>query len=145
MECENPRKLDYSEVPDVPAEEAWGKIEAAAEERDLDEVKEAAQMYFKACPEATYVDIEKGFRSLDIGVFLIAIEKELALTYTNCDLQGNLDKTYTVNWRFSEKPGRPKEAEVWPESIEENLKRLEDAGVPVDRGVPKWSVPFSLL
>ena len=84
--------------------------------------------------------MEKGFRSQDIKVYLIGMEKELALTYTNMDLQGNLDKKYTVNWRFSDKPARPKENEFWPKTPEENLERLADAGVPVDRGVPKWSV-----
>jgi hypothetical protein len=27
--------------------------------------------------------------------------------------------------------------ERWPKSAEENLKRLGDAGIPMDRGVPK--------
>ncbi|TVY80499.1 ATP-dependent RNA helicase glh-4, partial [Lachnellula suecica] len=135
--CEAPRKLDYSHVEDVPAEKAWEEIQKAVEERDIDDIKEAAQKYFKACPETTYVDMEKGFRAQELGVYLIALEKELAITYTNVDLQGNLEKKYTVNWRLSEKPGRPKEAEGWPATPEENLERLADAGVPVDRGVPK--------
>lgn len=144
MDCENPRKIDYSGVEDVAAEVAWAQIKAAAEDRDLDDVKEAAQKYFKACPDTTYVDIEKGFRAQDMGVYLIAIEKELAVTYTNMDLQGKLDKKYTVNWRFSDKPSRPKEKEFWPATAEGNLERLADAGIPVDRGVPKWLV-FLLL
>lgn len=84
--------------------------------------------------------MESAFRSQDVNVYLIAIEKELAVTYTNMDLQGNLDKKFTINWRFSDKPARPREAEVWPATPEENLERLADAGAPVDRGVPKWSV-----
>jgi len=140
LECKNPRKIDYSGVEDVPAEQAWAQLTAAVEDRDLDDVKEAAQRYFKACPEATYIDMEKAFRNQDIKVYLIAIEKELAVTYTNMDLQGNLDKKFSINWRFSDKPARPKENELWPSTPEENLERLADAGVPVDRGVPKWSV-----
>jgi hypothetical protein len=143
LNCENPRKIDYSAVEDVPAEVAWEQIRAAAEDRDIDDIKEAAQKYFKACPDATYVDMEGAFRTQDFKVYLIAIEKELAMTYTNMDLQGNLDKKYTVTWRLSDKPSRPKENDFWPASPEENLERLADAGVPVDRGVPKWSV-FSI-
>jgi hypothetical protein len=55
------------------------------------------------------------------------------------DLQGNLGKKYTVTWRLSDKPLRPKEKDSWPTTPEENLERLEDAGVPVDRGIPKCS------
>ncbi|TVY19700.1 Cellular nucleic acid-binding protein-like [Lachnellula arida] len=139
MECKNPRKIDYSGVDDVAAEEAWAQITAAAEDNDLDDVKAAALRYFKACPETTYVDMEKGFRSQDIKVYLIAIEKELLVTYTNMDLQGNLGKKYTVNFRFSDVPHRPREKELWPSTPEENLERLADAGVPVDVGVPKCS------
>lgn len=53
------------------------------------------------------------------------------------DLQGNLDKTYTVNWRWSALCARPKEKEAWPTSPEENMERLADGGEPVDRGIPK--------
>lgn len=65
------------------------------------------------------------------------MEKELAITYTNMDFQGNLDKKYTVTWRWSNKTQRPKEADYFPTSPEENMERLEDAGEPIDRGVPK--------
>ena len=54
------------------------------------------------------------------------------------DLQGNLDKKYTVTWRWSDKAARPKEKDGWP-SPAENLERLEDAGEPVDRGIVKCS------
>lgn len=94
--------------------------------------------YIKATPDATYVDLEKAFRNQGLNLYLIALEKELAMTYTNMDLQGNLDKTYTVSWRKSAKHARPKEKEGWP-TPEENLVRLDDAGEPVDRGVPKCS------
>ncbi|KAF8856463.1 hypothetical protein BDZ45DRAFT_466197 [Acephala macrosclerotiorum] len=54
------------------------------------------------------------------------------------DLQGNLDKKYTIQWRWSPKSARPKEAGGWP-TPEDNLERLADAGEPVDRGIPKCS------
>jgi hypothetical protein len=107
-------------------------------ERDLDDVKEAAEKYIKANPDATYLTLEKAFRSQDLNIYLIAVEKELTMTYTNMDLQGNLDKKYTIQWRWTPKAARPKEAEGWP-TPEENLERLTNAGVPIDRGVPKCS------
>ena len=53
------------------------------------------------------------------------------------DFQGNLDKTYTVAYRFDFKPARPREADAWPKSIEENQERLKDAGEVVTRGLDK--------
>jgi hypothetical protein len=111
----------------------------AAEERDLDDVLDAAQRYFKAAPDTTYPQMEKGFRAQGFSVYLICLEKELTSTYTNMDLQGNLDKKYTVTWRLSDKPMRPSEKDGWPATPEENLERLEDAGKAVDRGIPKCS------
>ncbi len=87
----------------------------------------------------TYVQLEQAFRAQDIPVYLIAIEKELAATYTNVDLQGNLNRKYSVTWRFSPNPLRPKEKDAFPATPEENMERLEDAGVPMDRGIPKCS------
>jgi hypothetical protein len=54
------------------------------------------------------------------------------------DLQGNLDKKYSVTWRWSDKPARPKEKDSWPTAAE-NAERLQDAGEPVDRGIVKCS------
>lgn len=139
IECKNPRKVEYPNVETIPAEEAWAQIKEAAEERDLNEIKEAAERYFKAAPDATYPQLENAFRSQEIGVYLIGIEKELNVTYTNMDLQGNLDRKYTVTWRLSDKPLRPRENEGWPANAEENKERLANAGTPVDRGIPKCS------
>ena len=74
-----------------------------------------------------------------MNVYLIGMEKELALTYTNMDLQGNLDKKFSVSWRLSPHHQRPKEKDAWPTTPDENLVRLQDAGEPVDRGIPKCS------
>lgn len=137
VECKSPRKVEYPGVEDVPSEEAWHAMKLAAEERDLDDVMEAAYKYLKAAPQATYHQLEMAFRLQKMGIYLIALEKELSITYTNMDLQGNLDKKYTVTWRFSDKPMRPKERDIWPSTLEENLERLTDAGTPVDRGIPK--------
>lgn len=136
--CESARKIDRSHIADVPGEVAWEKLGAAVKDHDLDDVKDAADEYIKANPDTTYLTLEKAFRSQNLGIYLIAVEKELAVTLTNMDLQGNLDKKYTIQWRWDSKATRPKEAEGWP-TPEENLERLADAGVPIDRGVPKCS------
>ncbi|KUJ18422.1 uncharacterized protein LY89DRAFT_48531 [Mollisia scopiformis] len=136
LTCENPRKINRDHVKDVSGEVAWEALRAAVLDHDLDDLKEAAEQYIKANPDTTYLTLEKAFRSQGLGVYLIAIEKELGITYTNMDLQGNLDKTYNVQWRWSPKSARPKEADGWP-TPEENLERLNDAGVAVDRGIPK--------
>jgi hypothetical protein len=110
---------------------------AAAAEKDLDDVKAAFLMYVKACPDVTYVEMEKMFRNENIGVHLIGVERtDLSVTLTNMDLQGNLDRKYTVTFRFQDKPSRPREKAIWPANAEENLARLADGGEPVARGIP---------
>ena len=42
-------------------------------------------------------------------------------------------------FNFSPNPKRAREREGWPASPAENLERLKDAGIPMDRGVPKCS------
>jgi hypothetical protein len=138
--CKSARLVDRTHFPDMAPEAAWDLIVAATKERELDDVKDAVQIYVKANPDTTYVQLEEAFRAQDVGIWLIAIEKPyLAPTLTNMDLQGNMDKTYTVTYRFSPKPTRPRERDVWPETPEQNLERLADAGEVVDRGVSKCS------
>ncbi|CAG8980031.1 hypothetical protein HYALB_00009240 [Hymenoscyphus albidus] len=137
--CKNPRKVEYPNVEDIAPDDAWAQLKEAAEERDMDEIMEAGWKYIKAIGDLTYPALERGFRATNVGVYLIAIEKELTSTYTNMDLQGNLERKYTVTWRLSDKPMRPKEKESWPATPEENMERLADAGTPVDRGIPKCS------
>jgi Zinc knuckle len=139
LDCKNPRKIDRSHIPDVAAEDAWTELKAASDERDLDDIKEAALKYIKATPDATYFQLENAFRAQGMNIYLIGMEKELAMTYTNMDLQGNLDKKYSVSWRLSPHHQRPKEKDAWPATPEDNLARLQDAGEPVDRGIPKCS------
>ncbi|OAA58940.1 zinc knuckle transcription factor [Niveomyces insectorum RCEF 264] len=135
--CKAPRKLDRDDVPEQSPEQALGLIRKAVEETDLDDVKAAVQMYVKACPEATYMDLEKLFRAENIKLFLIGIEKtDLSTTLTNMDFQGNLDKKFTVTYRFQNRPSRPREKAIWPANDEENMRRLADGGEPVPRGIP---------
>ncbi len=122
-------------MADVTPDVAWDELVKAVKENDLDDVKEALAKYIKAIPTMNYPTLETAFRSRGLGVYIIALERELSQTYTNMDLQGNLDRTYTISYRLSNKPKRPREAEGWPASAEENMERLKDAGEPVDRGM----------
>ena len=112
MDCKNPRKIDRSHIPDVPAEIAWGEMKEASAERDLDDFKEAAQKYIKATPDATYDQLERGFRRQNFSVCVITLEKGLAVTHTNINLQVKLDK-FTVSPNYQslkekvENPDRP--------------------------------------
>lgn len=53
------------------------------------------------------------------------------------NLQGKLDCKYAVGYYFHPKAQRANLRERWPASAEENLERLEDAGLPYDRQIPK--------
>jgi hypothetical protein len=113
-------------------------IKRAVEERDIDDIKEAIQIYVKSLPETTYSELEEAFRAQDIGLWLIAIEKpSLAATLTNMDLQGNLGKKYTVTYRFQWNPPRPRDRELWPNDMDENIERLKDAGEVTAGSLPK--------
>ncbi|KAI1006495.1 hypothetical protein K3495_g1725 [Podosphaera aphanis] len=129
--------LVHTNQEDILAEKAWELIIKAVSDHDLDDVKKAAEMYVKVRPEATYQDLEQAFRDQDIGIYLIAMEKELAETFTNMDMQGKIDKTYSITWRWSPRPLRPREIPIWPGTREENMKRLADAGEPTSRGISK--------
>lgn len=88
-------------------------------------------------PELTYPQLEKDCRARKFNVHLIAMEKEHGDTYTIVNMQGEIEKKYCVFYFTSDKPQRPAMKERWPESAEENMERLADAGIAVDRGIPK--------
>jgi hypothetical protein len=138
-DCKNARKLDRADVADVPGEEAWADLERAILERDVDDAKIAIQKYVKVYPEINYVQLQEALYEQELRLFLIANERQLLPTYTNMDLQGNLNKKYTVSYRFSDKPDRPREKEGWPTNKEEILARLADAGEVVPNGLTRCS------
>ncbi|KAK5660074.1 hypothetical protein OQA88_13543 [Cercophora sp. LCS_1] len=139
-DCKAPRKIDRSGVPEKTVEEAWEMIVAAVKEKDVDDIKDAIQVYAKASPATTYADLEAAFRSQNVPLWLIAIDKPHKLpTFTHMDLQGNCDRKYNATYRFQDAPTRPAEREIWPKTPEENVDRLKDAGIVVDRGIPKCS------
>ncbi|RDA94682.1 hypothetical protein CP533_2498 [Ophiocordyceps camponoti-saundersi (nom. inval.)] len=133
--CENARLINRDHVATISPEEAWAKIRNAVSDRDIDDVKDAVQEYVKALDgSVTYRDLQEGFINEGINLFIIPMERPLAPVFTNMDLQGNMGKKYTVSYRFSEKPNRPREAEAFPKSREELLARLDDAGEAVNSG-----------
>lgn len=88
-------------------------------------------------PELTYPQLEKEMRKRKMNIYLIAMEKEHGDTFTVVNMQGEIEKKFCVFYFLSEKPQRPTMKERWPESLEDNIERLADAGVAVDRGIPK--------
>lgn len=54
MECTNPRKIDRTNIPDVPPEAAWEELVAGSNDGDLDDVKAAFEKYVKAIPGEQY-------------------------------------------------------------------------------------------
>ncbi|PHH86827.1 hypothetical protein CDD83_9697 [Cordyceps sp. RAO-2017] len=133
--CENARKINRDHVADMPADTAWAKLVKAVAERDMDDTKEAVQEYIKAVGDAmTYRELQEALFAQDIKLFLIPIERPLVGVFTNMDLQGNMGKKYSITYRFSETPARPREAESFPENRDVLLDRLNDAGEVVDSG-----------
>ncbi len=98
---------------------------------------QALKAYCKAVPDSTYHELEAAFRNMGFNTHLIAKKKELFTTQTLVNIQGKIDCTYEVGFYFSDKPQRKSAKEGWPESKEDNMERLKDAGLPMDRGIPK--------
>jgi hypothetical protein len=99
-------------------------------------------------PELTFPQLEKECRARKLNVYLIAMEKEHGDTYTVVNMQGEIEKKYCVFYFTSDKPQRPTMKDRWPESAEDNTERLADAGVAVDRGIPKCNnceLPFPMM
>lgn len=136
-DCPNPRLIDRSDVEDASPHNAWEEVKKASAEKDLDDLRVSIAKYLKVMPDITYSELETAFRSQGLNFYLIAQEKEIADTLTNMDLQGNLDRKYSITWRISPTIKRPKEKASWPDTPEDNIERLKNAGEPVDRGLPK--------
>jgi len=58
-------------------------------------------------------------------------------TMTIISLAGKIDQEFVLTFNWSAKARRGKFAEGWPSTPEENLERLQKAGIPCDRGIPK--------
>ncbi|KAI9932844.1 hypothetical protein MW887_009096 [Aspergillus wentii] len=137
LDCTENRKFDLNNIPDKLPEEAWAVLKKASDEKDLEDFREGLKVYSKAVPVATFLDIEKKMREENFKFYLIAMEKPHGDSISLINLQGKLNCKYVVGFYFSAKPQRANLRERWPESVEENLERLEDAGLPYDRQIPK--------
>ncbi|KAH0845541.1 putative zinc knuckle transcription factor (CnjB) [Fonsecaea pedrosoi] len=137
LKCTNPKFVDNTRVADKTEGEAWALLKEASDDRDIVDFKEALQILSKAAPGYTYPMLEKEFRKRGFNIYLIAMEKDLGDTWTNVNLQGEIEKKYAISYFTSDKPQRPTLLDRWPSSPEDNLARLADAGIPLDRGVDK--------
>lgn len=152
-ECTGNRLLMDVDIRDLTVETAWKEVEKADEDKDVHDIKEARSYshlkkklltffqavlkYAKAFPEVTFEELEQVFRDASMNTYLIAKQQEVSDTHTIINLQGKKDQTYVVSFQFSPKPKRAAFAEGWPSTPEENLTRLAEAGLPMDRMVPK--------
>ncbi|OJJ49286.1 hypothetical protein ASPZODRAFT_61410, partial [Penicilliopsis zonata CBS 506.65] len=139
IDCKQNRKFDLNNIPDKLPEEAWTIIRKASNERDLADFREGVKVYSKAAPLATFLDMEKKLREDNLKFYIVALEKNPEDTFSLIDLQGKLDCKYVVGYYFSPKPQRANLRERWPASTEENMERLQNAGIPYDRQIPKCS------
>ncbi|KAI5299789.1 hypothetical protein KEM55_001766, partial [Ascosphaera atra] len=139
INCTANRVFDLSTIPDKTPEEAWEMMKKASDERDMDDFRDAFKIYSKAVPEATLVDIEMKMREEKFKIYLIGLEKLGSDVHVLVNLQGKLNCTYVVGYYFSEKPHRANLKDRWPATPEENLQRLDDAGFPMDKQIPKCS------
>ncbi|EER45443.1 zinc knuckle transcription factor [Histoplasma capsulatum var. duboisii H88] len=137
MDCTQNRKFDQHHIPDKLPEEAWAILKKASDEKDLEDFRDGIKIYSKAVPMATFDEIERKMREENFEVYLIGLDKEIADCHTLINLQGKLNCKFVVGYYFGDKPQRPNLKERWPQSSEENLKRLADAGIPLDRQIPK--------
>jgi hypothetical protein len=80
--------------------------------------------------------LETSLREEESDVYLIAYEREILPNETIVNLQGKQDCKYVVLYRFSPKFKRLAEATGWPATPEDNLERLEDAGIVMERNGP---------
>ena len=137
IDCKNPKKIDNSDVPDMSEQEAWALIKEASDDLEVGDFKDAVRALSKAVPEMTYPQLEKELRKRDLSIYLIALKKEAAPAYTYTNLQGEVGKSYQLGiFSRSSKCPRPILMPSWPKNDAENLERLQDTGVPLDRGVP---------
>lgn len=136
IDCKNPKKIDTSGVADMSEQDAWALIKEASDDLDVGDFKDALKILSKAVPEMTYPQLEKELRKRNSSIYLIGLEKEAPPAYTNTNLQGEVGKPYQLGiFTKSPKCPRPILMPIWPKDDAENLERLQNTGVPLERGV----------
>lgn len=137
MECKNKKVIDRSRVEDKSVDQAWAMLEQASAEVDIGDFRDGVEVLAKALDgNLSYLDLEKESRKRGLSIYLIALKKEVPAAYTNVDLAGNVSKTYTLAYYTSASCPRPVMMPMWPKDAADNLSRLQDAGTPMERGVP---------
>lgn len=91
----------------------------------------------KAVPSLTYRQLEEELRARGSNIYLIALEKQVEDIYTLVNLQAEINQQYAVGCFLDSRCKRPVLRPRWPNDQAENLTRLEQAGVAMDRGVDK--------
>ncbi|KAI9716503.1 MAG: hypothetical protein M1828_007663 [Chrysothrix sp. TS-e1954] len=137
--CENPRPIDYSGVPDMSVDEAWEIIKASHddEESQLREFAEKLKILCKADRQLSWLDVEKQLRARKLNkYFIIACEAQAYREHTFVNLQGKIDCTHQIFINTGFRPRYKASWKYWPKSPLENVERLEDAGVPMELGIP---------
>lgn len=118
-------------------DEAWAMLKQASDEVDIGDFRDAVEVLAKSLDgNLSYLNLEKECRKRKFSIHLIALKKDVAVAYTNVDLEGNVGRTYTLAYFTSASCPRPILMPLWPKDAAENLQRLEDVGVPMERGVP---------
>ena len=127
----------YKVDTELTAEEAWAALKKADDDKDVDEIKKCILAYAKAYSELTLYDLESSFRDAGFKTFLIAKEQAISVTHTIVNLGGKPGQKFVVSIQWTDKPRRAKFAEGWPDSKEENVARLVEAGFILDGFVTK--------
>lgn len=129
--------IDRSRVEDKSVDEAWAMLKQASDDVDIGDFREAVEVLAKALDgNLSFLNLEKECRNRDFSIHLIALKKDVAIAYTNVDLDGSAGRTHTLAYFTSASCPRPILMPLWPKDAAENLERLEDVGVPMERGVP---------
>ncbi|KAJ5082753.1 Zinc knuckle CX2CX4HX4C [Penicillium argentinense] len=136
-DCKENRKFNLNNVPDKLPGEAWAMMKAASDARDMTDFRDAFQVYSKACPDETFATIAQKMQAENFNIYIIGLEKPSEDVISLIDLQGQLGREYVVGFYYSPKAHRFNLRDRWPATPEENLERLQNAGFPYDRGVPK--------
>ena len=127
----------YKVNNELTAEEAWAALKNADDDKDVDEIKKCILAYAMAYSELTLYDLESSFRDAGFKTFLIAKEQAISVTHTIVNLEGKPGQKFVVSLQWADKPCRAKFAEGWPNSKEENMARLAEAGFILDGFVTK--------
>jgi hypothetical protein len=139
-ECKNRRAPDWTGIPELSSEDAWKLAVDAAKVKDIDAFRVALKAYARALDDKFDLPlVETTLREDNLPIYLIGLKRETAINHTIVDLIGNPGREYVFSIQDRAKPRRKKMASAWPETPEENMKRLASCGTVQDCGLPLCS------